>query len=98
MQLLVINFEEYKSTERDHVLQVLEFLDLPHPKEEALALALATKANRGHKVNPNVPGCDALRPEMQADTRSLLEEFYRPHNELLAKKLGNDSFRWARQA
>eukprot|EP00887_Chlorella_sp_A99_P007481 scaffold2.g7481.t1 len=87
-------FERYRSGgEREALRRVLAFLGLPVPPAEALDAAAAATANRGHRANPDVPGCDAARPEMHEETRRLLADFYRPFNEQLAELLGDPIFR-----
>eukprot|EP00897_Mesotaenium_endlicherianum_P006811 jgi/Mesen1/6158/ME000314S05164 len=86
-QVLVLRFEDYVRDLRGHLQQVISFLGLPKPSkskwEEMLARGVDNTRLRGEDV------------EVEEGTRALLDEFFAPHNEGLAKLLQNDLFKWA---
>ena len=57
----------------------------PLPKKIAAVINLADQQNAGSLNNTG---------EMLPKTRKLLESFYKPHNEKLAKLLKDDGYLW----
>lgn len=68
---------------------MVKWLDLEEPSELDWGRITARQANRGHSKNKSVEGCSGdAKPQMHPETRTLLEEFYRPWNAMLAAQLG----------
>jgi hypothetical protein len=82
---------------RRYLLQhLLKWLDIKGPQEEELDQALGTKANRGHATSSNVPGCDiSPTPPMRSDTKTMLEQFYAPFNQMLSMQLGREMWSYS---
>lgn len=75
---------------------LLEWLEVEQPDAAALErLKQKERENVGHDANPDVPGCEVKRPVMRDDTRAMLEVFYKPWNEMLAKQLGRELWQYA---
>lgn len=74
---------------------LLEWLEVEAPDAAALeALDAKQTTNKGHANNPRIKGCEIEKPEMRADTRRMLEDFYRPWNDMLAKQLGREMWQY----
>ena len=65
--------------------KVFDFLDLEKPTQEEWE-----KINRKKHANSH----RTIREPLLAETETILRSFYAPYNELLAKLLSDDAFKW----
>jgi N-acetylgalactosamine 4-sulfate 6-O-sulfotransferase len=86
-QLLVLSTELYGNATEASLARVLSHLELEKPPQEEWAAMLAAR-----RSNTRAAG-DAAARQMLPETRALLDDFYRPYNEELAKLLGDDSYK-----
>ncbi|GIL90839.1 hypothetical protein Vretimale_16779 [Volvox reticuliferus] len=84
-QLLFLRNEDYSAKPREHMEAVFTFLGVRQPSE-----AEWTKVLKMETRNKNSNKYKQMLPE----TRTMLEDFYRPFNERLAEFLGDDRWLW----
>ena len=84
-QLLILRTELYGTATEASLARVLGHLDLEKPEAGVWAAMLAARRSNTRAGN------DATR-QMLPETRALLDDFYRPYNEELARLLGDDSY------
>ena len=84
-QFLVVRLEDYEADPRGYMSRIFSFLELEEPSEAAWEHILTDRHFNSHLV---------AREPLLEQTETLLREFYRPYNELLAVLLRNDSFLW----
>lgn len=78
--------EDYDSGPREYLKDIFSFLELDMPvDDEEWATIIGPAVKNQHRVE---------RQPMLAETKSLLEQFYRPYNILLARALKDRRFLW----
>lgn len=93
-QLLVINFDVYKSSPLTYTTNyILPFLNLD-PYDEESYESLRQRDERAKLVKTDARHGDLA--DMWPETQTLLDEFYQPYNQDLAKLLADDSFLWGK--
>ena len=50
--------------------------------------------NKGHIKSSKIEGCKLEKPVMREDTRKMLQDFYKPWNEMLAKQLERETWQY----
>jgi hypothetical protein len=85
-QFLILRLEDYNKDPKEYMSKVFGFLSVTEPSSSDWVKILH---NKKENVNPRQYNC--IFPE----TEQLLREFYKPYNDLLAKLLDNDGYRWA---
>ncbi|XP_037078185.1 carbohydrate sulfotransferase 15-like [Pollicipes pollicipes] len=85
--ILVLRTEDYSRNVNHSMLQVYQHLDLAPPSEQDMRLVNSARVLNARRTN-------LQRMQMLAETRQLLTDFYRPHNERLAVLLGSQRFLW----
>jgi Sulfotransferase domain len=84
-QFLIVRLEDYDKDPVKYMQRVLDFLDLSQPSERKWASIVSDEhANVAHRKHH----------PMLNETKKLLNEFYRPYNQYLAKLTGNNDFLW----
>lgn len=80
------------------VQSLLNWLALEVPDKSTMeALNNKETGNRGHDANPSIPGCEAESEHtMRDDTKSMLEIFYMPWNDMLSKQLGREMWNYTK--
>ncbi|MEQ2227954.1 hypothetical protein ILYODFUR_003694 [Ilyodon furcidens] len=87
-QILVLRLEDHASNRKYTMHKVFDFLNLgPLSKE------IESQITRSPASNTRRPADKNLGP-MLPITKEILQDFYKPFNEKLAKVLRNDSFLW----
>jgi len=81
-QMLILRAEDFFADPNGEIRKILRFLELKIDE------------NSLPGVNPEKHAESETKTEVRIQTRKLLEDFYRPHNRLLADFLGRD-FRWS---
>ncbi|GLI66279.1 hypothetical protein VaNZ11_010037 [Volvox africanus] len=84
-QLLFLRNEDYSAKTREHIEAVFKFLGVRQPSEAEWMKVVGMETR-----NRNSNKYTAMLPE----TRAMLEGFYQPFNERLAKILGDDRWLW----
>lgn len=83
-QLMWLRTEDYKAAPAEHIQALIRFLGMRTLSSEEIMTMMRLRRFNAQSTK---------YPAMWPQTRTLLEEFYRPFNEKLAKLLGNDP-RW----
>jgi hypothetical protein len=84
-QFLVVRLEDYDTDPKTYMEQVFTFLEMEMPEDTQWERILKSEhANQHHGPR------DAILPE----TESLLRDFYRPYNALLAKLAEDKKYLW----
>ncbi|XP_067671765.1 carbohydrate sulfotransferase 15-like [Haliotis asinina] len=86
-QVHVVKFEDFVENEKEHLTDIFKFLDLSNLSDEKLESITTMKA-----LNQGVYRADI--GDMMNSTRVLLDTFYKPYNEKLAKFLKNEKWNW----
>ena len=88
--ILFINFEDYVKNSKTFIeTYVLPHLDLDaYAVEQEVLKAIDEKVSHVKNRNKIKPSIDSMWPE----TKALLKEFYRPHNEKLAELLNDPKY------
>ena len=87
-QFLILKTEDYAADLKKSITNVYKFLELkPLSKKDSKRIFNAPRRNTRRPKDREVG-------DMLPITRQLLNNFYRPHNLLLAKLLQDDRFRW----
>ncbi|XP_023686691.1 carbohydrate sulfotransferase 15 [Paramormyrops kingsleyae] len=87
-QILVLRLEDHASNRKYTMHKVFDFLSLGPLTEQ-----LEAEITRSPASNTRRPADKSLGPMLPL-TKQILQEFYSPFNEKLAKVLRNDSFLW----
>jgi len=87
-QLYILKTEDYHSRIEYHLKEIFAFLDLA----DVNGVNITKIADQGRRANVNQ---NKKNVEMWAETRRLLQEFYRPHNAALAELLADPHMTWA---
>ncbi|CAM9315102.1 unnamed protein product, partial [Ectocarpus fasciculatus] len=82
-QFHVVRLEDFHADPQGYMNGVLSFLDLRLDVDTTEMLT--NKVHNKHRSS---------RPDMLPGTEKLLREFYQPYNDLLAKLLKSEAFRW----
>ena len=82
-QFYVVRLEDYHKDPARYMKNILSFLNLRVDID--MSSMLTEKVYNQHRAD---------RPDMFSETEKLLREFYQPYNDLLAKLLRSESFRW----
>ena len=84
-RILFVKSEEFRENTTGVMKEVFKFLELSPLTDDQLAKAVSSQHinERSSKKNPMLPS-----------TRKLLQEFFKPFNEKLAKLLNDDRFLW----
>ncbi|GMH44760.1 hypothetical protein BSKO_12712 [Bryopsis sp. KO-2023] len=90
----IIKLEEFSKRPKQHLREVLRFLNFPEPSESDIDAAIKVEANRGNIASQEIPECRQDRGKMLPETEILLQDFYRPFNHHLATILGREEFKW----
>lgn len=85
-QFHVVRLEDFHADPQGYMNGVLSFLDLRLDVDTTEMLT--NKVHNKHRSS---------RPDMLPGTEKLLREFYQPYNDLLAKLLKSEAFRWLPQ-
>jgi N-acetylgalactosamine 4-sulfate 6-O-sulfotransferase len=84
-QILWLRNEDYQAAPKEHIRAVLDYLGMSQLSEaEEERMTLAPRSNSQSSKYP------AMLPE----TKKMLEEFYAPFNEKLAKLLNDERYIW----
>ena len=84
-QVLWLRNEDYQAAPKEHIRAVLDFLGMSQLSEaEEQRMTLAPRSNSQ----------STKYPKMLPETKKMLEEFYAPFNQKLAKLLGDDRYLW----
>jgi len=83
--ILFLRTEDYQAAPKEHLQAVCKFLGIRDLSEEEWSRLVAVQRANAQSTR---------YPRMLPETRIMLEEFYRPFNEKLAKLLGDDRFLW----
>ncbi|XP_067671766.1 carbohydrate sulfotransferase 15-like [Haliotis asinina] len=86
-QIHVVKFEEFVENEKAHLTEIFKFLKLSNLSDEKLESITNMKA-----LNQRIYRADI--GDMMNSTRVLLDSFYKPYNEKLAKFLKNEKWNW----
>ncbi|XP_048236954.1 carbohydrate sulfotransferase 15-like [Haliotis rufescens] len=86
-QLYVLKFEEYSRNVSHYLAELFKFLDLRTLSETELTNIVDQKVAYQRRYGQDVG-------DMMNETRQLLDEFYRPHNEQLSLLMGRTNFNW----
>lgn len=85
-QFHIVRLEDYHSDPMGYMKGVFQFLDLDvNMDKQVWDKILSAKVFNQHK---------SARPNMLPETDALLRNFYQPYNDLLAKLMKSDAFRW----
>ncbi|KAK7471387.1 hypothetical protein BaRGS_00035939 [Batillaria attramentaria] len=89
-QIYIIRLEDFSADVTAGMTKVFAFLDLAQPDRETMTNITAIQRRNVGKL--------ALRSHpMLAETRAMLDDFYRPHNQRLAELLHDRRFLWQDQ-
>ena len=94
-QLLVMRSETYGDDVEAGLRAALKHIGLEQPDAQRWGPMVSDKRSNSRGSNGRSGGGDA--GEMRADTRELLNAFYQPYNEELAKLLDDNSYLWHTQ-
>ena len=94
-QLLVLRSETYGDDVEGGLRAAMAHIGLEQPVAEHWGPMVDAKRSNKRGSNGRSAGSDT--GDMRADTRELLNAFYKPYNEELAALLGDDSYLWHTQ-
>ena len=84
-QLLIVRLEDQSIDPEGFMRRIFSFLDADEPDEDAWKAILRSRHANSHRVNRD--------PILEA-TETMLREFYRPYNDLLAQLMNISDFKW----
>lgn len=92
MQMLILKSEEYYADVKGSLQRVVALLGMEEPTVDEWQLMLQQEPNNQRQTNGEDKG--ASQGDMLPKTRELLDDFYRPFNEMLAELLQDTKWRW----
>lgn len=88
-QFLYLRMEDLATNPHQVMSQITDFLGIKSTSKEEVDKLFGMKANK--------QTTGGVSTAMEERTRTLLEEFYHPYNEMLAELIGDDKFLWSDQ-
>ncbi len=88
-QFLFLRTEDLTSKPREVMLKITDFLEISPVSHDDAARWLSRRVNVQRLV-----ATDTNTLKLREDTRTILEEFYRPYNVMLAELTGDRAFLW----
>ncbi|XP_041376875.1 carbohydrate sulfotransferase 15-like [Gigantopelta aegis] len=92
-QIHIIRFEDYIHDVRQEMTRLFDFLQLRPVSTEEMKAVLKLPV-----TNKRPTRKDGAKIHMKPETRDILETFYRPFNEKLAKLLDDKKYLWSKNA
>jgi hypothetical protein len=92
LQMLILKSEEYYADVKGSLQRVVAFLGMDEPTVDEWQLMLQQEPNNQRRTNGEAKG--ASQGDMLPQTRQLLDDFYRPFNQMLADLLRDTKWKW----